>query len=323
MLDRAHQLVDEGLDVVAALIETHGRPDTAEKARGLDAIPRLSNGEMDLPSLLLRHPKVALIDELAHTNASAQPRAKRYDDVFAVLRNGIDVITTLNVQHLEGVADSVERLTGTRVRETLPDSVLQFADEVVFVDVTPDVLRQRLREGKVYPRERIEPALNNFFRTENLAALRELAVREVVHARWEARRERPFSRIVLGVATRTREAELIRRVGRLAQRLDVDLRVVAVIPREDPHTRAVLDALSAAANGARGAFVVATAVDAAVGIVAMLAVGDVLAIESPRGRRRLFGKPSFAVRALSAGARELLVLAPRDDNAASVGAQNS
>ncbi len=311
MLDRAHQLVEEGIDVVAALIETHGRSDTAEKAQGIESIPRLENGEMDLPRLLLRHPAVALIDELAHTNVTPDVRAKRYDEVFAVLRNGIDVITTLNVQHLEGVADGVERLSGTRVRETLPDSVLQFADEVVFIDVAPDVLRERLREGKIYPLERVEPALSNFFRTQNLAALRELAVREVVHARWETRRERPFARIVLGVATRLREVDLIRRAGRLAQRLEIDLRVVAVTLRDDPPTRATIDTLAAATSAARGAFVAEIAPDAAVRIVAMLADGDVLAVESPRGSRRLFGKRSFAVRALAAGARDLLVLAPR------------
>ncbi|MDB5070824.1 MAG: putative Potassium-transporting P-type ATPase chain, partial [Candidatus Eremiobacteraeota bacterium] len=190
MLDRAHQLIDEGVDAVAALVETHGRAETAAQLSGIEEIPRLPNGEMDLPALLERHPKVALIDELAHTNASAGARAKRYDDVIAVLRSGIDVITTLNVQHFEGVGDAVERLTGTRVRETLPDSVLELADEVVFIDVTPDVLRQRLREGKIYPAARVDAALGNFFRSENLAALRELAVREMLRARSERRSER-------------------------------------------------------------------------------------------------------------------------------------
>ena len=312
MLDRAHQLIDEGVDVVAALVETHGRAETAEKLEGIEQIPRLPNGEMDLDTLLLRHPQVALIDELAHTNIGAGARAKRYNDVIAVLRSGIDVITTLNVQHFEGVGDAVERLTGTRVRETLPDTVLEFADEVVFVDVTPDVLRQRLREGKIYPRERIDLALGNFFRTENLAALRELAVREMLRARSERRRERPFARIVLGVAPRERDAGLIERAGRLARRLDVDLRVVAITPRDDPSIRATIDVLSRATTAAHGNFVADVAADAAVRVVETLTEGDVLVVESPRGRRGLFGKRSFAVRALAAGARELLVLAPRD-----------
>ncbi len=161
-----------------------------------------------------------LIDELAHTNAAGGTHAKRYDDVIAVLRDGIDVLTTLNVQHLEGVADAVERLTGTRVRETLPDSVLEFADEVIFVDVTPDVLRERLRQGKIYPPARVEAALGNFFRTENLAALRELAVREMLRARSERGRERPFARIVLGgrAARARRRPDPARRPARQAAR---------------------------------------------------------------------------------------------------------
>jgi two-component system sensor histidine kinase KdpD len=315
MLDRAHQLIEDGVDVVAALVETHGRAETIEKLRGIEAIPRLANGEMDIDALLKRRPQVALIDELAHTNLSAGARAKRYDDVIAVLRNGIDVITTLNVQHFEGVGDAVERLTGTRVRETLPDSVLELADEVVFIDVTPDVLRGRLRDGKIYPKQRIDAALDNFFRTENLAALRELAVREVLHARSERRRERPFARIVLGVAPRERDVAMIARAARLARRIDVDLQVVAVTQRDDPETRAAVAALQRATIAVRGTFVAETAPDPAVRIVQLLIAGDVLAVESPRKRRRFFGKPSFAVRALAAGAREMLVLAPREREA--------
>jgi two-component system sensor histidine kinase KdpD len=319
MLDRAHQLADEGADVVAALVETHGRAETAALLSGIEQIARLPNGEIDLDALLLRRPAAALIDELAHTNLGAGARAKRYDDVIAVLRSGIDVITTLNVQHFEGVGDAVERLTGTRVRETLPDSVLEFADEVVFVDVTPDVLRQRLREGKIYPPERIDAALGHFFRTENLAALRELAVREMLRARSERRRERPFARIVLGVAPRERDAALIKRAARLARRLDVDLRVVAITARDDAQTRAAVDALALATSAVNGTFVADVAPDAALRAVAMLVDGDVLTVESPRyAKRRFFGKPSFAVRALAAGARELLVLAPRDAEAPAV-----
>ena len=313
MLDRAHQLVDEeAADVVAALVETHGRAETAAKLDGLEAVARLPNGEIDLDALLRRHPKVALIDELAHTNAGAGARAKRYDDVIAVLRSGIDVITTLNVQHLEGVSDAVDRLTGTRVRETLPDAILEFADEVVFIDATPDVLRQRLREGKIYPLERVDAALSNFFRTENLAALRELAVREILRARSERRRELPFARIVLGVAARERDANLVARVGRLAARLDVDLRVVVVTPRDDAAFRASVDPLAQATTLAHGSFNPLVGPDAAVQIVGTLSDGDVLAVESPRKRRGILGKRSFAARALWAGVREMLVFAPRD-----------
>jgi two-component system sensor histidine kinase KdpD len=319
MLDRAHQLLDDGVDVVAALVETHGRTDTRAQLAGIPQLARLPDGEVDLDALLARHPQVALVDELAHTNLGAGARAKRYDDVIAVLRSGIDVITTLNVQHFEGVGDAVERLTGTRVRETLPDSVLEFADDVLFVDVTPDVLRQRLHEGKIYPRERADAALRNFFRTENLAALRELAVRETLRARSERRRDRPFARIVLGVAPRARDEALVARAGRLARRLDVDLRVVCVSSpgEDDAATRTVTDLLARATAAARGVFVAETAPDAAAHVVRVLGEGDVLAVESPRRpKRRFFGRPSFAVRALAAGARELLVLAPRADDAA-------
>ena len=315
MLDRAHQLAnEEGVDVVAALVETHGRAETAAKLAGIEQVARGAGGEIDLELLLRRRPTVALIDELAHTNAGGR-RAKRYDDVIAVLRSGIDVITTLNVQHLEGVGDAVERLTGTRVRETLPDTVLELADDVIFIDVTPDVLRQRLREGKIYPAERVDTALSNFFRTENLAALRELAVREILHARSARRREMPLARIVLGVAPRERDTALIARAGRLAKRLDVDLRVVAVTAGDQAALRPALGALARATEFAHGTFVTEIAADAAVHVVALLADGDVLAVESPRERRRMFGKRSFAARALAAGAREMLVLAPRVEDA--------
>ena len=285
MLDRAHQLIADGVDVVAALVETHGRVDTAAQLAGLECrAPPQRRVDRDA----LRCGARSGADRRARAHQlSPGARAKRFDDVIAVLRRGIDVITTLNVQHLEGLGDAVERLTGTRVRETLPDTVLEFADEVLFVDVTPDLLRQRLREGKIYPRERIDTALSNFFRTENLAALRELAVREVLRARSERRRERPFARIVLGVAPGARDEELVERAGRLARRLDVDLRVVAIEPQDD------------------------VALDPAARIVQLLAPGDALVVAAPRHpKRRFFAKPSFAARVLAAGARELLVLAP-------------
>ena len=200
------------------------------------------------------------------------------------------------------------------MRETLPDSVLEFADEVVFIDVTPDVLRERLREGKIYPKERIEAALANFFRTENLAALRELTVRELVHARSAARREQPFARIVLGVSPRERDVLLVQRAGRLAQRLDVDLRVVSVVVKQTPESAVALGILAEAAKNARGSFVSGVAPDPAVYLAGLLEDGDALAVESPRKPKALFGKRSFAVRALAAGAREILVLVPRESD---------
>ena len=312
MLDRAHQLIDDGIDVVAALVETHGRPDTIAQLAGIEQLDRLPNGELDVDALLARAPRVALIDELAHTNARPGTRAKRYDDVIAVLRAGIDVITTLNVQHFEGVGDAVERLTGTRVRETLPDTVLELADDAVFVDVTPDVLRQRLREGKIYPRERIDAALANFFRTENVAALRELAVREMLRARSRQRRERPFARFVLAVAPREAGVPLVARAARLARRLDIDLRVVTVLPPGAASDAPQIRALEDAAATAHAPFAVEHAADAAAHLAGLLAPGDALIVASSGARRPpLFGKRPFAARAVAAGVRELLVLAPR------------
>ena len=187
---------------------------TAERKRpqlldGLEVLPpkiMTGNGitykEFDRDALIARHPQVALIDELAHTNAPGSIAPKRYYDVLAVLRAGIDVITTLNIQHLEGLGDTVCGLTGTIVRETLPDGILPLADEVILIDVTPDTLRQRLREGKIYPPERIDAALANFFRTENLFALRELALREALRARYRERIASPFERLLLSVGSR-------------------------------------------------------------------------------------------------------------------------
>jgi two-component system, OmpR family, sensor histidine kinase KdpD len=175
-----------GRDVVIGLLETHGRADTARLADGLPLIPRVSVSyretaleDMDLQAILRRGPELCLIDELAHTNAPGLEHAKRYQDVEDVLDAGIDVYSTLNVQHLESLNDAVTELSGIRVRETIPDAILARADEVVLVDITPEALLDRLRAGKVYPPERIDAALNNFFRIENLAALREVALRQV------------------------------------------------------------------------------------------------------------------------------------------------
>jgi two-component system, OmpR family, sensor histidine kinase KdpD len=186
MLLEGHAEQEAGRDVVVGLLETHGREDTLRQAEGLPMIPRRRVEyrdavleEMDLPAVLLRAPELCLIDELAHTNAPGVEHPKRYEDVEDVLAAGIDVFSTVNVQHLESLNDRVTELSGVRVRETVPDVVLRMADEVVLVDLTPQALLDRLRAGKVYPAERIDAALNNFFRVENLGALRELALRQV------------------------------------------------------------------------------------------------------------------------------------------------
>src|ERR1700754_3304095 len=187
MLQEGHVEVAAGRDVVIGYLEPHERPETSEQARGLEELPRrtvqirggATVSEMDLPALLDRAPELALIDELAHTNPPGLEHEKRYEDIAEVLDAGIDVSSTVNVQHLESLNDQVAELTGVRVRETVPDSVLGTADEVVLVDLSPETLLERLREGKIYPGESIDAALQNFFRIENLAALREVSLRQV------------------------------------------------------------------------------------------------------------------------------------------------
>ncbi len=186
MLLEGHAELDAGHDVVIGLLETHGRADTAHAAEGLAMVPRRRVRyrdtvveEMDLPSILRRAPELCLIDELAHTNVPGTEHAKRFEDIEAVLDAGIDVLSTLNVQHLESLNDHITELSGVRVRETIPDAILGRADEVVLIDLTPEALLDRLRAGKVYPAERVDAALNNFFKIENLSALREVALRQV------------------------------------------------------------------------------------------------------------------------------------------------
>src|ERR1700733_3521954 len=186
MLQEAQGEAENGRDVVIGYLESHGRVETEAQAHNLEVIPRrripyrdTTVEEMDLPAIIDRHPELALIDELAHTNAVGTEHEKRWQDVEDVLAAGIDVFSTVNVQHLESLNDQVADLTGARVRETIPDQVLAAADEVVLIDLTPRALIERLRAGKIYKPDRVEAALNNFFKIENLAALREVALRQV------------------------------------------------------------------------------------------------------------------------------------------------
>jgi two-component system sensor histidine kinase KdpD len=186
MLQEGQAEAEAGRDVVIGYLEPHGRRETMAQAERLEVVPRrrvryrdTELEELDLPAILRRSPELCLIDELAHTNAPGVEHPKRYEDVETVLAAGIDVYSTVNVQHLESLNDQIAEQTGTRVRETLPDDVLGAADEVVLIDLTPEALIERLRAGKVYPAARVETALNNFFRIENLAALREVALRQV------------------------------------------------------------------------------------------------------------------------------------------------
>ena len=185
MLQEAHNLLRQDFDVVAAYVEPHERPDTLALLEGIETLPplRVSQGgaafpEMDVEALIRRAPQIALVDELAHTNAPGSQREKRYQDVLEILSHGINVIGTLNVQHLESVAERVQEATGVAVRERLPDAFLARADQVVTVDVSKEDLRERLRQGKIYKPEQAERALRNFFSYENLSFLRELCLRE-------------------------------------------------------------------------------------------------------------------------------------------------
>ena len=319
MLERAHQLREEGVDVVGGLIETHGRADTEAKIGELEVLPRRIIGsegvqasELDLDALLKRHPKVALIDELAHTNAVGDEHAKRFDDVLQVLRAGISVMTTLNVQHLEGLGDAVYRLTGQRVRETIPDDILEIADEVTLIDTTPETLRERLRAGKIYRQEKIDAALANFFKTENLSALRELALREVVHARGE-RGPSPFARLALGVKAREREIDLIERCARLTQRLGIDFTVVHAGSGGTSPSR-VTTALEDATRRVRGRWRVVSGKDPAVALVAAAKEegATTIAVEGARHKPLWPRGVPFGRRLLDAGAKQLLILAATD-----------
>ncbi|MCW2984959.1 MAG: histidine kinase, partial [Conexibacter sp.] len=248
MLQEGRGELEAGRDVVIGLLETHGRADTLAAATGMERLARRrityrasTLEELDLPGVLARAPELCLIDELAHANAPGVEHAKRFADVEDVLAAGIDVYSTMNVQHLESLNDTIAELSGVRVRETVPDSVLQRADEVVIVDLTPEALLERLRAGKVYPAERIDAALQGFFKIENLSALRETALRQVAQ---EVESRRAGIAEALGTRTEHVEADavaavgerllalvepyagaqrLVRRAWRSAQRLGADL----------------------------------------------------------------------------------------------------
>ncbi|MBE9094183.1 universal stress protein [Tychonema sp. LEGE 07203] len=229
MLEEGHRLKLEGIDVVVGLLETHGRKETAEKGKGLEIVPRKQMlrgekmlAEMDVEAVISRRPQLALIDELAHTNIPGSQREKRYQDVEEVLNAGIDVFSTLNIQHIESLNDLVARITGVVVRERIPDRILEEADEVVVIDVTPETLETRLREGKIYAPEKIEQSLKNFFQRRHLIALRELALREVADnveedaATLKGQYCNIHERVLVCVSTYPNSLQLLRRGGRIA-----------------------------------------------------------------------------------------------------------
>jgi two-component system, OmpR family, sensor histidine kinase KdpD len=318
MLDRAHQLKADGVDVVAGFVETHGRNETTALLEGLETVPErrvsidgIAYREFDREALIARKPQVALIDELAHTNAPNSIAPKRFHDVLAVLRAGIDVITTLNVQHLEGLGETILRLTGSSVRETLPDGVLALADEVTLIDVTPETLRQRMREGKIYTPEPSEAALAGFFRIENLFALRELALRETLRARHRERIISPFERILLAIGSRPADLPMIARAGRIAARLEIEFAIAHVVSPHEKVDSAIAARLKAEARKTNVEWIEETAADPPQRLIELARKRSetTIALAGTLRPPRWLSRPSFARRMLDAGARELIILA--------------
>lgn len=242
MLQEGKEALREGTDVVIGLLETHGRVDTAREAEGLERIPLkrlryqgVDLEEMDVAAVLSRHPQLVLVDELAHTNVPGSEREKRWQDVEMLLLSGVDVYSTLNIQHLESLNDLVAELTGVVVRERIPNRVMERADEVVLVDVTPETLQERLKEGKIYAPEKVGQALANFFQRGHLVALRELSLREVadrvdddILPSTPPLRER----VMVCLANYASSKRLLRRAARLAAAMDAPLVALTV---HDPH----------------------------------------------------------------------------------------
>src|SRR6202047_3124365 len=240
MLTEAIRRHTRGEDVVIGVVETHGRKAIGELVANLEVVPRkeieykgAAFEEMDVDAILARKPCVVLVDELAHTNVEGSKHRKRYEDIYELLDAGMDVLSTMNIQHLESVTPTVQNITGIQVRETVPDWVLKRVDEVVMSDLTPEALQNRMRRGDVYPLDRVGRALDNFFRQGNLIALRELALRQVAHAvdrslesylgkeetgRTVAVRER----IAVCISSNPAAQYLIARGARMAQAIDAE-----------------------------------------------------------------------------------------------------
>jgi two-component system sensor histidine kinase KdpD len=266
MLEDAHELRRQNLDVVIGFVEPHGRADTLAQIRDLEQVPLrrieyrgVTLMEMDVEAVIARHPLIVVVDELAHTNAPGSAHEKRFEDVIELLDTGINVITAVNIQHIESLNDAIAATTGVRVRETVPDWVLTRADEVVNVDVSVEMLRTRLRQGKIYDAAKIEQALSNFFRKGNLTALRELALRQLASDQagkaqeYRAREglEGPVipEKVMVAMASRGSAKHLLRVGSRIAGRLATDWFAVYVeTPKEQPGRIAPADHAALADN---------------------------------------------------------------------------
>jgi two-component system sensor histidine kinase KdpD len=248
MLQEGHRLKRQGVDVVIGMVETHGRAETTAQIGDLEQVPRrrieyhgVVLEEMDLEAVITRKPTIALVDELAHTNAPGSRNSKRYQDVEELRRAGISVITTLNIQHLESLYDVVEQATGVKVKERIPDYIVGSADQIVNVDLPGEDLRERLLSGKIYPAERVERALANFFTMENLTRLREMALGEIAHHLDRHREQRDgkdqgtSARVMVCLSSRSPDsAKMLRKAARLADRLNASWYAVYIqTPSED------------------------------------------------------------------------------------------
>src|SRR5579872_1415404 len=242
MLEEAHQLRAKGIDVVVGLVETHGRAETAEKIGDLEVIPGrtidyrgTSLTEMDVDAIVARKPDLAIVDELAHTNVPGSRHEKRFQDIEEIIAAGISVITAINIQHIETLNPLMRRITGIEVREVVPDSFIAKADQIVNIDVTVEQLRERLREGKIYPAAQVEQALKNFFKPSNLTSLRELTLREVARGINRQRQEQEalrreggrhtqvFERVMVGLSSNPEDGKrLLHKAARIAGQLNAD-----------------------------------------------------------------------------------------------------
>jgi two-component system sensor histidine kinase KdpD len=288
MLDEGWRRFQRGADVVVGLVETHKRPYTVEQIRDLPVLPRKKVQyrdaeweEMDVDAVIARQPKVALIDELAHTNVPGSGRhEKRWEDVLEILDAGIAVITTVNIQHIESVADAVERITGVTVRERVPDWVVRRADQLELIDSSADQLRRRMLHGNIYPEHKVPAALNGFFRAENLAALRELSLRFVADETEEELLEylrskgaagelwETTERIMVAVTGAPGNASVIRRAARIAARVKAPLVAINVLSGDAETTKAGTEALEEVVKAVGGTWQTVQGDDAAKAIFA-------------------------------------------------------
>ncbi len=287
MLDEGVRRHHRGRDVVVAFAETHGRPQTAERLRGLEVVPRrvvthrgAQFEEMDCDAVLARRPQVALVDELAHTNVPGSGRhPKRWEDVLELLDTGINVISTVNIQHLESLADSVERMTGTPIHERVPDRVVRRADQIELIDSSPEQLRRRMVHGNIYPAAQVPTALTHFFTTRNLTILRELALRFLADEteehllqaleQWPVAGMETCEHVLVGVADDADQGHLLRRAARLAARAKGDVHAVHVAePESDAGTSERLTDLRRLADDLGATWAVVSGEDVAQALMA-------------------------------------------------------